>query len=374
MKTLLWALLILVTVAALAIWGTRGLLRPTVSVAVVERGEAVGVVPATVRIEAAQALTVKAEAAGRITGMPVAPGDSVEPGDIIAELDTRLLDLQINRTAANLAAHEEAAKLPSDYLSQIATARERIESLEQLSREGGASPDQLREAERALNRLETALKREAIELRVQGERLRNDLERLRLERSKHSIESPIGGVVSAVLRAPGDLATFGAPVVKVISRERLIFADISEADFGRVQKGQAARVRLRAVREATIPGKVTKLLPTADADTHRYTLILELEIPDERLVPGLSGEATLLTERREGVLLVPTRSIDDERVWVLDGSSGTVEPREIEVGVGDLFQTEVRDGLSEGDVVLTAGMEQVRPGQRVRVGSTSGGR
>jgi membrane fusion protein (multidrug efflux system) len=128
------------------------------------------------------------------------------------------------------------------------------------------------------------------------------------------------------------------------------------------------------VREATIPGKVTKLLPTADADTHRYTLILELEIPDERLVPGLSGEATLLTERREGVLLVPTRSIDDERVWVLDGSSGTVEPREIEVGVGDLFQTEVRDGLSEGDVVLTAGMEQVRPGQKVRVGSTSGGR
>jgi multidrug efflux pump subunit AcrA (membrane-fusion protein) len=114
-----------------------------------------------------------------------------------------------------------------------------------------------------------------------------------------------------------------------------------------VKIGMTAMLQVYAFRGRQFNAKVTAIIPAADPETQRYTIILDLENPPENLLAGMTGEMNIITGRRENALLVPTRALLVDQALIVSG--GFVRARAVNVGYRTLDFAEVLGGLAEGD-------------------------
>ncbi|HEY9250770.1 MAG TPA: efflux RND transporter periplasmic adaptor subunit, partial [Rariglobus sp.] len=195
--------------------------------------------------------------------------------------------------------------------------------------------------------------------------LATDIKTRQRQIEKTSLFSPIDADVTAVSAYVGDLIVPSAPLATLLARERLVEARVSEENFSGVAIGQAAQVRFLGYAGEQFTGTVARVLPTADPLTQRYTVILDVKIPPERLVPGLSGEASIIVGERAAVLIIPRRALLGDFVLTVEG--GRVKQRRVARGYESLNEVEIASGLKEGDVVITDNLDAYREGERVRL-------
>jgi multidrug efflux pump subunit AcrA (membrane-fusion protein) len=132
-----------------------------------------------------------------------------------------------------------------------------------------------------------------------------------------------------------------------------------------VKVGQKATVRFLTFGNDQYNAVITKVLPAADPATLRYSVYLDVALPEGRvLVPGTTGEMTIILAQRDNALLIPTRALVDKYVYVLDGNK--VVLRKVEKGYGSMNLTEITSGLTEGDLVITDQQDRFREGERVK--------
>jgi multidrug efflux pump subunit AcrA (membrane-fusion protein) len=97
----------------------------------------------------------------------------------------------------------------------------------------------------------------------------------------------------------------------------------------------------------------------------RYSVYLDVTLPEGRvLVPGTTGEMTVILAQRDNALLIPTRSLVDKYVYVVNGNK--IELRKVEKGYGSMNLTEIISGLKEGELVITDQQDRFREGERVK--------
>ncbi|MEO6994189.1 MAG: hypothetical protein ABI273_11195, partial [Lacunisphaera sp.] len=119
---------------------------------------------------------------------------------------------------------------------------------------------------------------------------------------------------------------------------------------------------------------ISKVLPAADPTTLRYSIYLDVAMPEGHvLVPGTTGEMTITLAERDNALLIPTRALMDsgdqsdlkiKYVYVVDGNK--VARSKVVKGYGSMNLTEIISGLKEGDLVITDQQDQFRVGERVQ--------
>ena len=114
------------------------------------------------------------------------------------------------------------------------------------------------------------------------------------------------------------------------------------------------RVSVRARTEAEARGVM-----------QRYTVRLDVKIAPERLVPGLSGEASVILGERADALLVPRRALLGDAVLVV--KDGRVERRRVTRGFATLEEAELTAGVAAGELVITENLDAFQAGGRVRV-------
>jgi len=138
-----------------------------------------------------------------------------------------------------------------------------------------------------------------------------------------------------------------------------------------VKIGMEAMLQVYAFRGRQFKAKVTAILPAADPETQRYTIVLDLEDPPENLLAGMTGEMNIITGRHENALVVPSRALLVDQALIVSG--GMVHARTVKVGYRTLDFAEVLGGLVEGDRVILADQDRFRPGQpaRERLSDTS---
>jgi RND family efflux transporter MFP subunit len=140
--------------------------------------------------------------------------------------------------------------------------------------------------------------------------------------------------------------------------------EVNEEDVGEVKVGLKAVLQMYAYRNRQFSAAVTSIVPAADPETQRYTVLLDLENPPENLLAGMTGEMNIITGQHANALLVPTRALLVDQAWQVKNS--VVKKRTVKVGYRTLEFSEVLDGLKEGDRVVVSDQDKLRSGQFVR--------
>lgn len=345
-----------------AVWSASG---PEVRTDAVRRGKAVNAVTGSVTVAAEFVATVRASVHGRITQTALEVGSSVKAGDFLVQLDTVDLELEIGSTEESLQTARRRVEVGSIARIELENARVDLGNLERAVTMGTASSIDLDRSRRNVKAIEQRLALETLANEAAIAQLENALAVKRRQREKMTVIAPADGVIAEVFARPGDLIGGDSPIATLISTRRTVEAKISEENFSGVRIGQRASVRFLGYGDERFGAQVSKLLPTADAATQRYVAFLEVEVPVERLLPGLTGEVSIVVGERAQALIFPRRALFDGKVYVV--RDGRVELRTVRTGFVSLNEVEALDGLVEGERVLVENLDRVRSGDRVRL-------
>lgn len=345
-------------------WALVYFLRPVAVVAPAVRGKAINAVPGSVTVSSERQVQLKSELGGRVARSALSAGRKFAEGEFMVQIDDTDLRLEIERIESEYQAHQQRLAVGSSIQLELETAREEFANKERLFKLGNFSEAELNKQQRVVRQIEQRLELERVENQLKSSVFENTLKVKRRQLGKMFITAPVEGVVSVVHANPGDLIAADTPIADFIASNRQVEAKISEENFAGVKIGQKASVRFLGYGAQLYGASVIKVLPTADPQSQRYIVHLQVDIPVERLVPGLTGEVSIVIGEREAETIVPRRALRGNELFVVQG--GVIQLRKVQVGYIGLNQVEVLDGLRPGEMVVVDELERYRPGDRVR--------
>lgn len=180
-----------------------------------------------------------------------------------------------------------------------------------------------------------------------------------------ALRSPIDGVVAFAHAAYGEQVEQGKVLLEVVDPAALwVEAQVYEADLSKLDGSVEARVVLDAFPAQTWPADLAAVGSIVDETTRTTSAVVKLrDVPPGKLKVGLFARVYLLAGSQERGLAVPKRAIVQEEggaVVLGKESAETFARIKVELGETDGEWTIVRSGLQEGDLVVTAGVADVR--------------
>jgi RND family efflux transporter MFP subunit len=306
---------------------------------------------------------VRSKLPGRLERVLVTIGDRVAAGQVIASLDAREIDTQVD--AADAAVNVAKAALASAEAS-LSNATLELDRARNLF-ERGALPRQRLDAADTAHRAADAQRDLAQANLAQSAAAAR---RAREVRRDATLVSPIAGVVVQRNVDPGNLIAPGdSPIVAVADTRVLkLEAGVAELDAGRLRVGMPARVAVQARPGETYEGRLAALAPEIDAKNRHFRVELRVPNPNDQLLSGMYATASIETARVEGAVTVPREAIGarDGRRVALRISDGRVEPVPVTEGIVDTGRVQVLSGLAGGDLLVADARRTLAPGTLVR--------
>ncbi len=346
-------------------WGVFYTLRPIALVATAVTGVALRTVPGTVEVKAEFAIELKSEVGGRVISSTLDVGQRVYRNDTLVQIDTGDIDLEIERIKNEITAAKRRVELGSTLRPEVLNAKDTLENLERQTKVGAYPLAEFEKQKRLFQQLQQRMELDEVNTRLALENYENSLRSKAREKSKMTIGAPSDGTVTTVAARVGDLIGSNSPIATIIAVGRTVEAKISEEKFAAVKLGQKATVRFLTFGADQYNATVSKILPSADATTQRYTVFLEIVLPEGRvLLPGLTGEVLIAIAERKNATIIPRRALVGDYVYVVAG--GKLERRKVTQGYDSLNEVEIVEGLRVGEVVVVEQQDRFREGERVR--------
>jgi len=352
-------------VLVIVVWLIGFLLRPVAVVAPAIRGSAVNTVQGTVEVKAEFANELKSEVRGRVLDSSLDVGKRVFRGDVLVQLDTGDVDIEIERIKNDIVAARRKVEVGSTMRADVLNMRDTVANLTRQAEAGAYPQAELEKQRRSLQQLEQKMELDEVNLKLALQTLENSLRAKERERAKMTVIAPADGVVTEVFARAGDLIGENTPIATVMATTRTVEAKLSEEKFATVKVGQKASVRFLTYGADQYYASISKILPSADSATQRYTVFLDVSLPEGRvLVPGLTGEVSIIISERKNSILIPRRALIGDYVYVANGSK--LERRKVEKGFEGLNQVEILKGLNADENVVVEEQDRFRDGDRVR--------
>ncbi len=343
---------------------------PVAEVAIVKRGTAISAVYGTVRIEPSLVIPVRAQNSGFIhladpfSAGRAAIGKELHKGDLLATIADEATGRLLKQARADLEAARQRAELPLPSSEPLRIAEDNVQRLEKLTSLANVPAVDYQKAKSEVTRLHGLLETERIERDRNLEMLDAAARKLEAQMKNSEIRAPIDGLLTNIKAIDGELVSEGNELFTASSHKNYVRGEVNEEDVGEVKIGMSALVQLYAFRARDFNARVTAILPAADPDTQRYTIVLDLENPPENLLAGMTGEMNIITGKHENALLVPTRALLVDQALLI--KNRVVQARTVKVGYRTLDFSEVLGGLAEGDHVIVSDQDLFRPGQPAR--------
>ncbi|MEO8439860.1 MAG: efflux RND transporter periplasmic adaptor subunit [Spartobacteria bacterium] len=343
---------------------------PKVEVEKVIRGTAISAVYGTVRIEPVFVVHVRAQNSGfiRLTDAVAtgrgAIGRSVTKDELLATITDETTARQLKQARTDLRAAQEQAQLELPSSEPLKIAEANVQRLEKLTSLSNVPAVEYEKAKSEAKRLSNALETEKIERERNLNALRETVKKAETLTKRLEIRAPMDGIISDIKAIDGEFVTDASQLFTISSRKNYVRGEVNEEDIGEVKVGMPAILQMYAYRTRQFKASVTSIVPAADPDTQRYTVLLDLENPPENLLAGMTGEMNIITGRHENALLAPTRAILVDQV--LRVKLAVIEKRTVKTGYRTLEYTEVLAGLKEGDRVVVSEQDKLKPGKFVR--------
>lgn len=311
MKKILLGLLLLAAAGAGGAWwwNHREAGGPSFRKAKVERGDLQVTVTATGTVEPITQVQVGTQVTGTIQKLFADFNSRVKAGEVVAQIDPAPFQAKVDQDRANLLrAKADVERVKAGLLQ----AEKELARTRELARRELMSASDLDAAVAAYDSL-------AAQLKVAEATVRQAESALRISEVNlgyTTIVSPIDGLVISRNVDVGQTvaASLQAPTLFVIAdnlRRIQVKASVAEADIGRIAPGMEVTFTVDAWRERPFVGKVSqiRLSPTTVQNVVTYTVVIDADNPEEKLLPGMTANVTFLVERHEGVLKVPNAAL-----------------------------------------------------------------
>jgi len=292
-------------------------------------------------IEAWNKITITPDVGGKIAKIYVDEGDEVKKGQLLAELDTRAIRLQLEQAKAGLAVAE----------ANFRDAKRNMERMERLKRENAISDQQYEKVKLAYD---------AAEAQLQQARAAVNLASYSLDVS--IMKAPFSGIIASKNAEVGDVInpmmggfspSSGVLTLMDFSRVK-IEIDVSYQDIVRIKKGQKAMLRVAALPDKVFQGRVSLVNVTADPLTKKFKVEVRADNKDLTLRPNTFGEVVLEVSTHEDALVIPQKAVLENK-YVFIARENTAERIEVTLGLQNSDRVEVISGLKEGDLVVFEG-------------------
>ena len=281
-----------------------------------------------------------------VTRWNVTDGAQVKQGDVLFELDDKALRQEIEEGQAALRKMELEMK--------IKNAQDAADAHVSETSVPATEADAIK---RAAQKETRALQRELDELNRAVAESKLTAKREKLAQAKRT--APTDGMFLFVGAKEPKTVREGDPVGKIVGLSKLqMICTVSEFDVFQIKEGMPVDVKIDALKQETIRGAVERVskFPKTDetsSGSPQFEVVVSLE-PKGPLIAGLSMTGTIVTESKEGALVVPTLAVQrgKDQYYVLVESERGIEKRIVKIGLETAEKTEILEGLSEGDTVV----------------------
>lgn len=319
----------------------------------------------TATLEADREADVVAKTSGVLLKLVVEEGDTVRQGQVLARLDDSTTKLNFAKTEATL------RKLEADYRRADEMFAKKLLSLEEHDR---------------------------IKFDLDNQRAAHDLTRLEL--SYTAVIAPIDGVIGKRMVKEGNLIQLNQPLFHIVDFDPLLgVLNVPERELNTLKPEQSVSMTVDALPGRTFRGKIDRISPVVEAASGTFRVTCTFKPEPNSLKPGMFGRIDVVYDRKQDALTIPRAALIEEdgqtAVYLVvdaqpvapaadaakakpgDAVAATPEvPKTpgkqaqrhlVQVGFADGEYIEVRDGLKEGDEVITVGRNAVRDGTLVQV-------
>jgi RND family efflux transporter MFP subunit len=180
------------------------------------------------------------------------------------------------------------------------------------------------------------------------------------------------GTVTAVNAEPGQVLAVGQPVISFAEAgETEIAISVPEQDYGHLSVGQRASISLWNDPSIATEGRIREIAGQADPASRTYAVRIAMGVPPAAMRLGMTASVTLGINGGHSQMVIPLSALSEldgkSAVFVLDTASQVVRERPVSVDGVANNGARIADGLSPGDTVVTAGVQFLRDGMKVRV-------
>jgi RND family efflux transporter MFP subunit len=319
------------------------------------KGEAGETVVLTGHVQAEDEPAFAFRIAGRMIERPVNVGDRVEAGQVLAKLDPENELNELRSAESTLAAAQ----------GQLTYARGDFERQRQLLANGHTPRARFDQSQNALQSAQSQVDEAEARLRISRDRV-----------SWTTLEADAPGTVTARGAEPGEVVQAGQMIVRLARQGgRDAVFDVPAQLLRSAPSDSEITVRLTDDPSVMATGRVREIAPQADPVTRTFEVKVGLSDPPEAMRLGATVTGSVKLES-EPVISIPASALTElnrqPAVWIVDPKNLTVSMRSVELLRHDPGTVVIAQGLDTGDIVVTAGIQALHPGQKVRLlGSSS---
>jgi len=294
---------------------------------------------ATGELESVSAAFISPETSGQVTEVKVVEGQKVKKGQLLAKLNTSIIEKNISEVKTQL----ELAEII--YNKQKELWDKNIGS-----------------------------ERQYLEAKNNYESLQNKLNTLWAQYNMSIIKSPISGFVEQIILKEGELASPGMQLMQIVNIDDLyVTVKLSEAYLSAVQVGDMVEIRFPSFPELTLTRPVYRISNVVSKQNRTFVVQVKIKNPDEKLKPNLLANIRINDYNSQASIVVPTILIKEDMkgdyLFVAEQNSENwvVRKKYVETGISYQSKTEILTGLEEGQHIITDGYSNVSDGMNVRV-------
>jgi membrane fusion protein (multidrug efflux system) len=311
-------------------------------------------------IRANKVVDVTSKVQGRIESLQVTLDDgetayveeglAVKKGQQLAVIDHDIYLAQVEAARADLQAREV------DFADAEREKKRMVKLFE-----GGSATEQSRDKAAT-----------AAELAAAGLNLsKANLQLAQINLQESTIISPIDGIVTAKHIDEGNLIRTGDIIVTIAEMKTVkVIVAVAEEYGGQIAAGTPARIKVDAFGDRVFAAEVYSVYPALDEQTHTIQAEIRMDNNELLLKPGMFARVTLITERKDNVVVIPRDvvlggRIDEPYVYVVE--DGIAHKRFVKIGIKQADKYEITDGLKQDEKLVVNGMHYLADGMKVEV-------
>lgn len=330
----------------------------------VKRKTIIEAVEASGTVNPVNTVDIGSQVSGMIKEIYVDYNSKVTKGQLLAQIDPSLFQAQVDKARGDLeAARSNKAKVEA----MLVYDKKNYERYKKLYTKNYVAKSDLDLAEATYKSDLAQIAAAQGTINQAQATLQNNLTNLRYTK----IVSPVDGIVVSRAVDVGQTvaASFQTPTLFQVAQDLTnmqIEVNVSEADIGRIKKGQEVEYTLDGYADDIFHGKVTevRIAPTTVSNVVTYTVIVDVDNKDQKMIPGMTANVSIITNKRENVICVQTDALrftdkeltggkkyKDQGLWVIKDN----KPQRITIKTGakDSDRTEIiSENLKENDRVI----------------------